>query len=100
MQGMNINEIIEQQAEAIVRNLKMPEVKTTSLEKEMEKNKKIKKFSTRVFLLIDDVSAESYSSFMNYIIENPKTTKLLREVENWTKDGELIRVIDYMTSES
>ena len=95
----NIADIINKQAEGIVKAMGMPEVKTTSLEEELSKTNKKKMFKTRVFVLLDDVSAEEYSAFINYLMSNKKTATVLREVENWTKDGELIRVVDYIEIE-
>jgi len=95
----DISKIIEEQASGIVKALGMPEVRTTTYEKEVNKNKKNKVFKTKVFVLIDDISAEEYAAFMNYLIANNKTTELIREVENWTKDGELVRVVDYIEEE-
>ena len=92
----NISEIINSQAEGIVKALKMPEVRTTTVEKERGKKKTKRKFNTRVFAILDDYSAEEYSSFIDSIINEPESMTVMREVENWTKDGELIRVVDYI----
>jgi hypothetical protein len=56
-------------------------------------------FKTKVFAILDDVSAEEYSAFINYLMRNKKSTTVIRELENWTKDGELIRVVDYIEEE-
>lgn len=96
---MDLSDIINKQAEGIVKAMKMPEIKTTSVEEELKKSKAKKVFKTKVFVLLDDVSAEEYSAFINYLMTNDKTTTVLREVENWTKDGELIRVVDYIEDE-
>jgi hypothetical protein len=88
--------IIDKQAAGIAKAMGMPSVKTTTVEKEMANSKKKKSFYTRVFAILDDISAEEYSAFINYIITNSKTTTIIREEQNWTKDGELIRVVDYM----
>jgi signal transduction protein with GAF and PtsI domain len=88
--------MIDKQAAGIAKAMGMPNVRTTTVDKELEKNKKNKEFKTKVFAILDDVSAEEYSAFINYIMKNSKTTTIIREEQNWTKDGELIRVIDYI----
>ena len=92
----DLSEIINSQADGIVTALRMPEIKTTTVEKELSKKKTEKLFKTRVFVLINDTSAIEYSSFINEVMRNSKTTTIMRESENWTKDGELIRVVDYV----
>ncbi len=96
---MELNEIIDKQAEGIVKSLGMPKIKTTNIDKELEKKVKKSNFGTRVFVILDDISAEEYSSFINEILKSKGKMTLMREDFNWTKDGELIRVIDYMEEE-
>ncbi len=95
----NLAEMIEQQAAGMVKAMHMPGVKTTTLEKEQSDGKAKRVFKTRVFAILDDVSAEAYSSFINFLMERDSETSVMREVENWTKDGELIRVVDYIEVE-
>lgn len=93
---MDLNEYIDKQAAGIAKSLGMPKVKTTTFDEEIKKkSSKHPVFRTRVFVLLDDVSAEEYSEFINDILDSGGTKNIIREVENWTKDGELIRVIDY-----
>ena len=93
---MDLNEIIEKQAEGIAKALRMPEANVTTYEKEIKKKKPKKEFATRVFLIIDDISALEYAEFINQVFESGGDMEIMREVENWTKDGELIRVVDYV----
>lgn len=93
---MELAEIISKQAEGIAKSLGMPDVKTTSVDEELKKTKKKNTFKTKLFVIIDDISAEDYSKFIDNIISNPQDFEIIREVENWTKDGELIRVVDYI----
>jgi len=90
-------QMIDEQAAGIVKSMGMPQVKTTTVEKELRDNKAKNKFATRVFAILDDVSALEYSEFINEVLETG-TTRIIREVESWTKDGELIRVVDYLES--
>jgi ribosomal protein L20 len=96
---LDLAEIIEQQAAGIAKAIKMPHAEVTSYEREQKKNRKRKLFATRVFAIIDDISAEEYSEFINQVIMSDGEIEIVREVENWTKDGELIRVVDYVTNE-
>ncbi len=91
--------IIDANVAGIAKALGMPDVKTTTVDNELAKAEKSKVFKTKVFAILDDVSAEEYSAFINYLMKNRKTTTVLREEENWTKDGELIRVVDYVEEE-
>ena len=91
---MDIKELIDREAENIVKAMGMPVTKTTTVEKELSKSKKRKVFETRVFLIINDASAATYSSFITQLIAGDDGRRILRESENWTKDGELIRVVD------
>lgn len=97
--AIDLASIIDEQASGIVKAMKMPSIKTTSIEKENKKKERKKIFKTKVFVIIDDVSGEEYSTFINYLMEHKSETLVIREVENWTKDGELIRVIDYVEEE-
>jgi len=93
---MDLNEFIDKQAAGIAKSLSMPNVKTTTFDEEIKKNKSKKPiFKTRVFVLLDDISAEDYADFINSILTSNGDKTIIREVENWTKDGELIRVVDY-----
>ena len=93
--AIDIQEIIAKEAEGIVKALGMPTPRTTSFDKEMKKKKKKRKiFETRVFLIVSDASAISYSQFISDIMSGSSGRELVREVENWTKEGELIRVVD------
>jgi signal transduction protein with GAF and PtsI domain len=91
--------MINENAAGIAKAMGMPEIKTTSIDKELKNSEKNRVFKTKVFAILDDVSAEEYSAFINYLLKNKKTTSVLREAENWTKDGELIRVVDYIEDE-
>ena len=93
---MELNEIINKQAEGIVKSLGMPKVKTTSVEKELANTKMKKKFGTRVFVILDDISAEDYADFINDVLQSRGTMEIMREETSWTKDGELLRVVDFM----
>ena len=92
---INIAEEIRQQASNIASTM-MPEASITSYEKEMKKKAGNFVMRTRFFAIIDDLSAEEYSTFITEIIKNPDKYKLIREAENWTKEGELIRVVDFL----
>ena len=93
---MDLSEIINQQAEGIAKALGMPTAEVTTYEKEIKKKTPKKEFATRVFLIIDDISAMEYAEFINQILASSGDMEIMREVENWTKDGELIRVVDYV----
>ena len=93
--GEALSKLIDEQALGIVKSLGMPTIKTTTVDEELEKSKKKKIFATKVFAIIDDISAADYAEFINSVLDTG-TTQIVREVESWTKDGELIRVIDYM----
>ena len=95
----DLAKIIDKQAEGIAKSLGMPKISTTSVDKEKSKGSKKRKFGTRIFVLLDDISALEYSDFINDILSSKGKMELMREVESWTKDGELIRVIDYMDEE-
>jgi hypothetical protein len=92
-----LSEIINKQAEGIARSLGMPKIKTTTVDEELKKKKVKKVFSTRVFVILDDVSGEDYAEFINEILTSNGEMEVIREDTNWTKDGELIRVVDYIT---
>jgi hypothetical protein len=47
-------------------------------------------------VIIDDLTAEEYADFIDDILASSGKREILREAENWTKEGELIRVIDYL----
>jgi len=88
--------IIDKQAEGIARSLGMPKIKTTTVDKEMSKSKTKRVFGTRVFVILDDISAEDYSEFINEVLSSKGSMEIMREDTSWTKDGELIRVVDFM----
>jgi len=93
---MELHEIIEQQAKGIAASLRMPTADVTTVEKEIEKKTPKKEFATKVFIIINDVTALEYSEFINQVLESGGDMEIVREEQNWTKDGELIRVIDYV----
>ena len=93
---MDLNEIIDKQAAGIAKSLGMPTIKTTSVEKEIAKTLVKKKFGTRVFVILDDISGENYAEFINEILQSRGSMEIMREETSWSKDGELIRVIDFM----
>ena len=93
---MELNEIIDKQAAGIVKSLGMPTIKTTSVDKELASKKMKRKFGTRVFVILDDISGEYYAEFINEILQSGGLMEIMREETSWSKDGELIRVIDFM----
>ncbi len=98
MAELDLAAIIDKQASGIAKAMRMPETKTTSVKQEQAKKQKIQTFRTRIFVIIDDYSGQEYADFINTLILDSTTYEVLREVENWTKDGELIRVVDYIES--
>ena len=92
----DLAKIIDKQAEGIAKSLGMPKVTTTSMKEELAKKSKGKTFKTRVFVILDDISGEEYSEFINEVLMSKGKMEIMREETSWTKDGELIRVFDYM----
>ena len=66
--------------------------RTTSTKKEFTTKKRL--WETRFFPINDDEDARNYAMFMNWVMENPSDRIIVREESSWTKDGELIRVVD------
>ena len=56
-------------------------------------------FKSKVFLIAEDVSASEYAEFVTEALRNPHKYVLVREKENWTQNGECIRIIDYLEKE-
>ena len=96
--GEKLAQMIDEQAAGIAKSLGMPRVQTTTVDKELKKNSSKKKFNTRVFAILDDISAQEYSEFINEVLRTG-TTQIIREDQSWTKDGELIRVVDFLEAE-
>ncbi len=95
----DLAKIIDKQAAGIAKSLGMPKIKTTTVDSELKKKTKNRVFGTRVFVVIDDISAEDYSEFINEVLSSKGKMEIMREESSWTKDGELIRVVDFMTEE-
>jgi len=73
----------------------MPGVaRTTTTAKEFAKKKRV--WKTKFFPINNDSDASDYSEFMNWVLENGKERIVVREDSSWTKDGELIRVVDFI----
>lgn len=71
-------------------------IKTTNTKAEMKKYARKYVFSTKFFPINNDVDAADYALFMNWILEIGEERSVVREESNWTKEGELIRVIDFV----
>lgn len=55
------------------------------------------RFHCDCFIIGDEGGGESYSKFMNWLIEPGKNRILLRETQSFDQTGALIRVVDYTT---
>ena len=76
----------------------MPHGARTTSTKEEFKGKKIL-WGTKIFPINNNVDAADYASFMNWVLSNPKARNVVREDSTWTKDGELVRVVDFTYEE-
>ena len=54
------------------------------------------KWQAKFFFIAEQNAADEYAAFMTHIIQNPDKYSLLREKENWTPSGELIRIVEYL----
>jgi hypothetical protein len=73
----------------------MPSIaRTTTTKKEFAP--KVRIYETRFFPINNDTDAIAYSSFMNWILFDRKNRAIIREESSWTKEGELIRVVDFV----
>jgi len=97
MSDRNLKEIIEEDLDRLFSAGGMPQIPVTTLEKESKKNAPQQTFHTRVFAILEDETAHEYAKFINFVI-NSKNVTILREEQNWTKEGELIRVVDYIVT--
>jgi len=93
---MELGELIAQQAADIAKAVQMPKADVVFFDEKKENTPPKKEFATKVFLIIDDISALEYSEFINQVFRSKGDMEVVREVENWTKEGELIRVVDYV----
>ena len=55
-----------------------------------------KTFLSKFFVIGEDYDASVYAEFINELMNNPKKYQMIREEQNWTKEGELIRMVDYI----
>ena len=65
---------------------------TTKAEQAMPKTV----FKTKLFTIYCDDDARLYASFINWIIEDKDNRIIVREESTWTKDGALIRIVDFI----
>ena len=69
--------------------------------KDYIKSKNVKKtFLSKFFAIGDDFEASLYAEFINAIMNDPKKYQMIREEQTWTKEGELIRMVDYIEIET
>lgn len=52
-------------------------------------------YKTKFFFIAEQTAADEFSEFMTMLINNQDKYSILREKENWTPSGELIRLIEY-----
>ena len=65
------------------------------MSKEVETHPNLK-YKTKFFFIAEQTGADEYADFMTTLINNPKKYSLIRERENWTPSGELIKLIEYL----
>ena len=89
----NLDKITEDVVNA-TKNRGMPSNNTTDTTTKMAAPQI--KFCTKFFPINSDEEAANFAMFMNWLLAHNKHRKMIREESNWTKDGELIRVIDFV----
>jgi hypothetical protein len=73
----------------------MPNIaRTTTTAKEFAPKPRV--YETKFFAINSDEDACVYSSFMNWLISDRQNRTIIREESSWTKEGELIRVVDFV----
>jgi len=78
-------------------SVSMPE--TVNFKDYMKSKNAKKTFLSKFFVIGDDYGASLYSEFINTIMNNPREYQMIREEQTWTKEGELIRMVDYIQTE-
>ena len=53
-------------------------------------------FRSKFFFITEQTTANEYAEFMTELINNPEKYIIIREKENWTQAGELIRLVEYL----
>jgi len=54
------------------------------------------KWRVKYFFITEQTSADEYADFMTTLIQNQNKYIILREKENWTPSGELIKIVEYL----
>jgi len=91
----NFNELrkmIDESAEKIYSRF-------TGIPKLQNENKNIAsniKWKAKYFFITEQTTADEYANFMTTLIQNQDKYLILREKENWTPSGELIKIIEYL----
>jgi len=96
MFGENMNElkkIIDKSAEQIYGKLNGA---IPSVQKEINKTMPGVKWRVKYFFITEQTSSDEYAEFMTTLIQNQNKYSILREKENWTQSGELIKIIEYL----
>jgi hypothetical protein len=57
------------------------------------------KWRVKYFFITEQTTADEYANFMTTLIQNPTKYSILREKENWTQSGELIKIVEYLEKE-
>lgn len=52
-------------------------------------------YRTKFFFIAEQTGADEYSEFMTELINDQNRYSIIREKENWTPSGELIRLVEY-----
>jgi len=89
-----INKILNSSAERLQAHLSgIPRPSGTEVEVNPFKGFEYK---SKVFLIAEDMSASEFAEFMTNILHNPHRYHIIREKENWTQNGECVRVVDFL----
>lgn len=95
--GSILNDIADNNvADKAIGGIPSVKIKTTNTKDEMKKHARKHVFSTKFFAINNDIDAEQYASFMNWLLEVGAERRVVREESNWTKEGELVRVVDFV----
>ena len=73
--------------------------KLNGIPKIQEKDKKINNgisWRVKYFFITEQSTADEYAEFMTKLIRNQDKYSILREKENWTQSGELIKIVEYL----
>jgi hypothetical protein len=88
----DLKKMIDNSAENLFSRMNgIPTIQTKSKDASLNVTWKVK-----YFFITEQESANEYAEFMTNIIRLPNKYSLLREKENWTQNGELIKIVEYL----